>query len=159
MKTLLLILLLAISLSAQTTSGYQITDWKLVARGYPALDDTPINGIRTFYWSQSSLNRNEDIVKFWLKVGLDDGDLGTFKNVSEGREHLIMNCRTGEIGADIIIIYFTDEHTLKIETPEVEQIVIRKTNRPRFGNWMIDYFCEQYTIPSGRPPKLKPKGE
>jgi hypothetical protein len=157
MKPILLLILLAISVSAQT-EVLGIKDWKPIKEMTGPIPNHRGMAIKTY---AAKIARDGDIIKLSLRMDLPNGaPVDIFKNVVppgfdirsivrvEGG--LKLNCKTlvvKPLGGSATISQITGQKY--------------KTKEPPFkidsGNILALYFCEQPSAPVTTAPKLKPK--
>jgi hypothetical protein len=162
MKALLLTLLLALSVSAQSIKeGKAVNDWLMVFSG--GTENAAI--ISNVYWSPSSIQRDGDIIKLWIKadfpasgvdiVGSSDGKL--IRGVVSAREFMVIDCKKRVAGGDTEIIYFKNGRTQSRENFFGKNSATDPSNEQSFGQFLSGYFCEREEVQPKTPPQLKPR--
>jgi len=100
MKTILLILALAVGVSAQSIKeGKQITTWTFVSEG-PLIKS---------YISPDSIKRGDDIIKVWMRFELPKGSRDLYANTpidfGETRVYGMLNCKASKMQSKTMLVY------------------------------------------------------
>lgn len=162
MKPLLLILLLAVTVSAQSTKeGKQITNWTPVgvspnistrAAGAPDLDPRmSVEGTGKAEMSFANVKRSGDTFKGWVRFVFPSSAIVLQGKWNEVRFYVVCDCRKNEIKTLSGIAYGLDGTVRAEETKQVLDTVPGSIGRELF-----EFFCER----GGPPliaPTLKPK--
>lgn len=140
MRTILPILLLALTASAQTN-----LNWKVVTKG------------PTLKILVAETARGPKEVKFWIRFDFPDGAPAGFPvdGVGSVRTEATFNCEKRTAKLTKGYGYFYDKFGAFITKAKDKQTV--KEVPGSVGNYILEYFCEQPSKPVTAPPKLKPK--
>ena len=147
MKTLLLITLLAVSVSAQSVKeGKAITDWKFVSEG-PLIKS---------YIATDTIKRGGDIIKVWMRFELPHGSRDLYADTpidfGESRIYGLINCSQNKVQAKTMMVYDRQGNFYAAKTDAFGW----EEDRPdTIGHSVFVYFCERGETPT-KAPTLKP---
>lgn len=149
MKALVLVLVLIISVSAQSAKeGRAIKKWEFVAEG-------PL--IRSYY-SQDSIRRSGDNIKVWMRFELPKGSSQLYSDTpidfGEVRIYGLLDCAKKKARAKMMMVYDRNGNFYAAQ----KDVQGWEDETPRSISYVVfEYFCERPTTPTDNPPTLKRK--
>lgn len=161
MKTLFLILLFAVAVSAQNPKeGKQITDWTPVgiapniskrATGAPELDPRmSVEGAGKAEMSFANIKRSGDTFKGWVRFVFPSSTIVWQGKWNEVRFYVVCDCRKNDFKALAGIVYGLDG------TIRADKMGEKLDTVPgSIGRELFEFFCERGGPPT-KAPTLKP---
>ena len=153
MKTLILILLLAFTASAQSLDNKAPFDeWLFIQQG------SGPNGVVNLHIAPKTIQRNDDQIKVWMQITTHYGS--PFKDnwhgplpavlPDLGRGHATLDCKARKMKIEESIIYNRELHMFY---PTIKETV---KEQPGTLGWIVfEYFCEREGKKLTGPPTLK----
>lgn len=151
MKALLLIPLLAVSVSAQKIKeGQAITNWTPVGVGVAV--DALVEGDKQMEMSFANVRRSEDKFRGWVRFVFPSSAIVLEGRWNEARFYVECDCRKNSLQVLSGIAYGVDGSI----RAEQKKIAFSTTEPGTMGRQMFEFFCERGGPPSIAP-TLKPK--